>query len=82
MSKNLVDNFRYFTEHHDELFEQYPNKFVLIKDKSVILSGDTFEEVYTKAVDRGLKIGTFIIQECTSGDAAFTQFFSNQIVFA
>lgn len=82
MNENLVKEFEFFTENHDELFAKYPNKFVVLKDKAVVLTGDSFEEVYAKALDSGLVLGTFLIQECTEGDSAYTQTFLSRVVFA
>lgn len=82
MNDNLVKEFEFFTENHDELFAKYPNKFVVLKDKAVVLTGDSFEDAYAKALDSGLILGSFLIQECTQGDSAYTQTFLSRVVFA
>ncbi len=82
MNENLVKEFEFFTENHDELVKKYPNKFVVLKDRTVVLAGDSFEEAYAKAHDSGLVLGTFLIQECTEGDSAYTQTFLSRVVFA
>lgn len=82
MDNNLLREFDFFTMNHDDLFAKYPNKFIVLKDCSVILMGDSFEEAYAKAESAGLTPGTFLIQECSEGDSAYTQFFSTQMVFA
>lgn len=82
MKTDLKDSFKYFIENHDSLFEEYPNKFVVIHEKTVVLSKDSFVEAYEAAISNGYDPGTFLIQECTAGDSAYTQFFASQISFA
>lgn len=82
MKTDLKNSFRYFTENHDEIFSRYPNKFVVLCDESVILAKDTFVEAYEGAIAAGHQPGTFLVQECTEGDSAYTQFFSSNIAFA
>lgn len=79
---NLQDDFKYFIEHHDEIFSQYPNKFVVIQNKQIILAETSIEKALESAVSKGLEIGTFIIQECTEGDSAYTQTFHSRVIFA
>ena len=67
---------------HDEIFRKFPNKFVVIRNEEVIDSGDSFDEAFSGAINAGLTIGNFLIQECTEGDSAYTQFFSSRVVFA
>lgn len=74
--------FRYFTDNHDEIFARYPGKFVVLDGKSVAFAEDTFEKALDAAIEAGFKPGEFLIQECTAGDSAYTQFFSSQIAFA
>lgn len=82
MTADTKDIFRYFTENHDEIFSRFPGKFVVLHGKSVAFAMDTFDEALDAAMAAGFKPGEFLIQECTAGDSAYTQFFSSQIVFA
>lgn len=82
MNNKLNDNYQFFLDNHDELLSKYANKFLVIKDKKVLYSGDTFEESLAKAQEIGLEIGTFLIQECTDGDSAYTQEFHSRVIFA
>lgn len=77
----LEDNFKYFTEHHEEILRDYRDKFVVIKDQSVILAEDTFDLALEKATSQGLELGTFLIQECTEGDSGYTQTFHSRAIF-
>jgi hypothetical protein len=82
MSLDLTKDFLFFKEHHNEIFEKYPNMFVVIQREAVLFARKTFDEAYNEAIKNGLELGSFLIQECTAGDSAYTQFFTNQIAFA
>ena len=79
---DLRADFKYFIEHHDEIFSQYPNKFVVIQNRQIILAETSIEKALESAVSKGLVIGTFLIQECTEGDSAYTQTFHSRVIFA
>lgn len=76
------DIFRYFTTNHEELFSKYPEKFIVLNGETVIYAKDTFADALEAALASGLEPGEFLIQECTEGDSAYTQFFSNLAIFA
>ena len=81
MENTLKAEFRFFREQHDKIFKEYPGKFVVIKGKKVVLAGNSFEDAYSLALASGHKVGSFLIQECTAGDKAFTQTFHSRVVF-
>ena len=72
----LDKEFKYFVNHHDEIFAEYPNMFV------VVAAADTFDDALINAINMGFVPGTFLIQECTEGDDAYTQTFHTRVVFA
>lgn len=74
-------DFDYFITHHDEIFAEYPDSFVVISNKEVKKSAKTFEEALTLALEEGMNPGSFIIQECTQGNKSFTQRFRSRVVF-
>lgn len=77
----LEDNFKYFTDNHEAILRDYRDKFVVIKDQTVILAEDTFDLALEKATSQGLELGTFLIQECTEGDSGYTQTFHSRAIF-
>lgn len=81
-SYNLQADFQYFVDNHDEILAKYPNKFVVIKDKSIVLAEDSFDSALDKAISLGLEVGAFLIQECTEGDSAYTQTYHSRVIFA
>lgn len=80
--ENLQEEFRYFTDNHKKLFEKYPNKFVVVKDKQIQLHSDTFVEALSLARSKGYEPGTFLIQQCTKDESGFTQSFHSRVVFS
>ena len=76
------ENFKYFLDNHDVLLNRYDNKFIVISNKNVCFAADTFEEALALALDNGMTMGSFIIQQCTEGDSAYTQTFHSRAVFA
>lgn len=74
-------DFQYFISNHDEICSLYPNKFVVIQDKQVVLVEDTFDKALQGAIAKGLELGTFIVQECSEGEEAYTQNFYTRAIF-
>lgn len=77
----LEKEFKYFREHHDDLYHLYPNKYLVIKDDKVIYIADTFEKALDLAVDAGYQVGEFLVQLCSEGDEAYTQTFHSRVIF-
>ncbi|WP_407404369.1 hypothetical protein [Sodaliphilus sp.] len=78
----LEKEFKYFVSHHDEIFRDHPNKFVVISGEAVVSAAESFDEALSQAMAQGLEPGTFLIQECTEGDDAYTQTFHTRVVFS
>lgn len=77
----LEHEFQYFTTHLKSLFTKYPNKYLVLQNQSVVLASDTFSEALTQAHERGLKTGTFIIQQCGADASCYTQTFHSRVKF-
>lgn len=75
-------DFKWFIENHDSLYTLYPNKYIVIQEQAVIYAGNTFEDALNNALSKGLKLGSFIIQECTEGEGGYTQTFGSRVIFA
>lgn len=78
-NSTLNINYEYYLANHDQLCEKYLNKFIIIKDKNVCGSYDTFEEAIEEA-QKMYKLGTFIIQECTKDVDTPTQVFHSRVI--
>ncbi|MCX6278535.1 MAG: hypothetical protein NT004_10600 [Bacteroidetes bacterium] len=75
----LKDEFNYFLENQHELFEQYPNRYLLIKDKQVIGAFEKEIDAYSEGVKR-FELGTFLLQHCLATREAMTQTFHTKRV--
>ena len=78
----LEKEFEYYLAHQDELVKLYNNRFIVIVGEKVVGDYDSFEEALQQAIDNKYELGTFLIQECTAGNDAYTQTFHSQVIFA
>lgn len=78
----LEKEFQFFKEHQEDLFSKYPNKFLVIQGKKVVIVSDTMDQAYTQAIEGGYKLGEFLIQECLQGEDAYTEVFHSRVVYA
>jgi hypothetical protein len=77
----LDKEFKYYREQQNELLKKYNNRFVVIVGTEVVGAYDTFEEALFKTA-KNYAPGTFLIQECTEGEDAYTQTFHSRVYFA
>lgn len=69
-------DYEWFLDHFAELFNRFGNRYVAIKDKTVLGAYST----YAEGVNATLKtepIGTFIVQLCGSDESAYTNYISS-----
>lgn len=76
----LEKEFQYFIDHQDELVKQYCGKYLVIVGEEVVGAYDSHQEAFDNAV-KEYEEGTFLIQHCTPGEAAYTQTFHSRVVF-
>lgn len=77
----LEKEFKYFRDNQKELFAKYPNRFLVIRNESVVGDFDSFEEALAYATPL-YDVGTFLIQKCTAGAESYTQTFHSRVVFS
>ena len=63
MIDNLKTDYDYFVKNKDKFLTDYPDKFLVIKNKEIIGVYDDQIEAFTETT-RGHKQGTFIVQHC------------------
>jgi hypothetical protein len=77
----LDKEFKYYLAHQDDLVKKYNGKFLVIKDEDIIgVYADKIE-----ALERSkekYELGSFLIQLCTPGNAAYTQTFHSRVTFS
>lgn len=73
-------SFDYYKKNLKELYEKFPNRFVVLSEASVVADFSDFDEAYNWAVKK-LGIGNFLIQECVEDLKEITQTFHSRAVF-
>lgn len=77
----LEREFKYYLDNQQQLLKDYLNKFIIIRDQSVVNSFDTKQQAYDYATEN-YDLGTFLIQQCLPGDLGHTQTFHSQVAFS
>lgn len=70
------NDFNYFVENYQKLYEQYGHKYLVIQNKTVIGSYDTEIDAINKTSEV-YPLGTFIVQECNGDESAYTNYVSS-----
>jgi hypothetical protein len=76
----LNTEFKYYLDNQSELVSKYNGKFLVIKDKKIVIVANTNEEAYTEAI-KLYSPGTFLIQRCSPGEGAYSQTFHSRVSF-
>ncbi|GAP71595.1 hypothetical protein SAMD00024442_146_3 [Candidatus Symbiothrix dinenymphae] len=77
----LNKEFKYYRDNQGELLKTYNSRFVVIVGEEVVGDYDGFENALFATVKEH-ELGTFLIQECTEGEDAYTQTFHSRVNFA
>ncbi len=80
-TNSLEKEFKFFTENHNKIYQEYPDKYVVIQNEAVVLAADSFEEALNVAIEKGMQVGEFLVQQCTEGESGFTQIFHSRAIF-
>ncbi len=75
----LENEFKYYTDHQDELVSKYGGYFIVIKDNSILGAFNSQNEAFDETIKKE-KLGTFLIQHCLPGSDSFTQTFHSQVI--
>jgi hypothetical protein len=77
----LEKEFKYYREQQSELLKKYNNRIVVIVGTEVVGDYDNYEQALFKTAEK-YEPGTFLVQECTEGEGAYTQTFHSRVYFA
>lgn len=72
------DEFKYFQDHQEELINEFPDKFVVIKGQQVIGAYDTVTEAYLET-NKSHDEGSYIIQMASREAQNNPQIFHSRI---
>ncbi len=75
----LKEDFNYYVQNHKEIVKKYLNRYIVIKEQSIVDSYDTFEEAVSES-SKKYDLGTFIIQKCSEDLNELTQVFHSRVL--
>ena len=70
------NDFDYFLQHYQELYEKYGHKFIAIKNKQILGTYDKELDAIQDAA-KTYPFGTFIVQECNGDETGYTNYISS-----
>ncbi len=77
----LEKEFKFYLDNQVSILAKYGGKFVVIVDDEVVGAFDSMADAYFDSIKK-YEPGTFLIQECTEGEEAYTQSFTSRVIFA
>lgn len=77
----LEKEFKYYLDNQASILAKYGGKFVVIVGDEVVGAFDTMADAYFDSIKK-YEPGTFLVQECTEGEEAYTQSFTSRVIFA
>jgi len=77
----LENEFKFYLDNQASILAKYGGKFVVIVGDEVVGAFDSMADAYFDSIKK-YEPGTFLIQECTEGEEAYTQSFTSRVIFA
>lgn len=74
-----AENFNWFIQNYQDLFKKYGEKYLVIRDKSVVDAFDQPKQALEEA-SRLFSDGDFIIQLCNGDETGYTNFVANSLL--
>ena len=75
----LEREFDYYLAHQNELVKQHSGKVVVIKDDALVgVYGSELEAI--RKTSKQFPLGTFLVQKCEPGTAAYTETFHSRVI--
>lgn len=76
----LKNEYEFFMDNHEEFVKKNLGKVLVIKDQKVAGIYNTDQEAYFGAIDQGLELGSFLIQQVLANKEAYKQTFHSRVV--
>ena len=70
-------DFNWFLNNYEDLYKKYGHKFLVVKDKNVIGAFDSVREALSNTSE---PLGTYILQECTGEESAYSNFIASPFI--
>ena len=77
----LEKEFKFYLDNQASILAKYSGKFVVIVGDEVVGAFDSMADAYFDSIKK-YEPGTFLVQECTEGEEAYTQSFTSRVIFA
>jgi hypothetical protein len=74
----LNREFHYYLDNQDELVKKYDGRILVIMGEKVVGDYENYDDAYFDSVKK-YELGTFLLQECTEGEEAYTETFHSPI---
>lgn len=68
------NDFNWFLNNYDALYNKYGHKFLAIKNKTVLGAYDSVRQAIDNTPE---EIGSYIVQECNGNESAYTNYISS-----
>ena len=65
-------DFNFFKSINQDFFSKNGHKFLAIKNQSVVDNAETVQDLINKMNNKSFSVGSYLIQECTGDNSAFT----------
>jgi len=72
-------DFKYFLENMENFYRTYGQKFVVVKNQSILAVYDDFMDAYETTV-KTEELGTFLIQECFDDKEKMVSYFQCNVM--
>ncbi len=72
----MKEDFNWFIDNYDQLFNEYGHKFLVIKDQKVLGSYNSPVEAINET-SKTEQRGTFIVQECNGNESGYTNYIAS-----
>lgn len=69
-------DYRWFVDNYQDLFHEYGENYLAIKDKRVIGAYSSFGEAVRKTAEKE-PLGSFIVQLCNGNESAYTNYIAS-----
>ena len=73
LNKRQEEDFEWFVENYDGLFKQYGECYLVIRNKRVICTCESYAEGLNKGKSL-FEMGTFIVQHCNGDESGYTSY--------
>lgn len=78
----IEEEFEYFKNHQEELYEKFPEQYLVIVNKEVVATANNVADALEMASEKELTPGSFLLQFCGKDEWAYTQVFHSRVKFA